>query len=316
MAGPADRARELAASWARRPSRGVSASLRIFYGQKARSLPLPLRAELCVALGEAAELEGRFEVARYLYASAVSAADPQADERLYARAAARSLLNASRIGERAVLLQVARVVEGMPARRTTPRLACLGALARGLEKLLEGKLAPARRAFEAAMGASWESRDADAEAIAQHLLAHAWNRLGRVALAREHAEAAAAAASRSGSWLLERRLALEALMYRLMARPTQEALAGSRRILEEVRRLGFPRLESFAWARLARGLLPDGVATAAFLDRSEELLPEGHPDRAFVQSLREAAARRQGKGRNREDGVDRELALLVKLARS
>ena len=127
MTGPIDRAGELAASWARRPSRGISASLRIFYGQKALALPLLVRAELCVALGEAAELEGRFEYARYLYASAVSAADPERDERLYARAAVRSLLNASRIGDRSVLTQVARVVEGMPAGRLTPRLACLGA---------------------------------------------------------------------------------------------------------------------------------------------------------------------------------------------
>ena len=316
MAGPIDRACELAASWARRPSRGVSASLRIFYGQKALSLPLLVRAELCVALGEAAELEGRFEYARYLYASAVSAADPVRDERLYARAAVRSLLNASRIGDRSVLTQVARVVEGMPGRRVTARLACLGAVARGLEKLLEGKLQPARRAFEAAMGAAWESRDSDAEAVSQHLLGHVWSRLGRMALAREHAEAAERAAAKSGSWLLDRRFALEALMFRLMARPTADALAGARRIVDEVRRLGFPRLESLAWARLARGLLCDGARAEAFLDRSEELLPEGHPDRAFVQSLRAAASRRRGMRGEGDGGVDRELALLVKLARS
>jgi tetratricopeptide (TPR) repeat protein len=316
MAGPINRAGELAAAWAKRPSRGISASLRIFYGQKALALPLLVRAELCVALGEAAELEGRFEYARYLYASAVSAADPERDERLYARAAVRSLLNASRIGDRSVLTQVAKVVEGMPAARVTPRLACLGAVARGLEKLLQGKLAPARRSFEAAMGAAWESRDADGEAIAQHLLAHAWSRLGRVALAREHAEAAERAASKAGSWLLQRRLELEALMFRLRAGPTPEALSHARRIVDEVRRLGFPRLESLAWAKLARGLVSEDLHAEAFIDRSEELLPEGHPDRAFVQSLRAAVSKRQGRGARGNGGIDKEMAQLVKLARS
>ena len=39
------------------------------------------------------------------------------------------------------------------------------------------------------MGASWESQDAEGEALAQHLLAQAWARLGKVARAREHADA-------------------------------------------------------------------------------------------------------------------------------
>jgi hypothetical protein len=316
MARPISRACELATAWARRPTRGVSASLRIFYGQKALALPLLVRAELCVALGEAAELEGRFEYARYLYASAVSAADPQRDERLFARAALRSILNASRLGDRSVLARVARLVGGIPERRMTPRLAGLGATARGLDELVRGRLTPARRAFEAAMGAAWESRDSDAEAVAQHLLAQVWSRLGRLALAREHAEAAERAGKKSGSWLLERRLALEAVMYRLMASPSSEALGRAREILDEVRRLGFPRLESLAWAKLAHGLLADGARAEAFLDRSEELLPEGHPDRAFVQSLRTAAARRRGGKRGAPGDLDRELARLVKLARS
>jgi hypothetical protein len=316
MAALLDRARDLVAAWSQRPTRGAAAAIRIFYGQKALALPLPVRAELCLALGEAAELEGRFEYARYLYASAVSAADPERDERLYARAAVRSLLNASRIGDRSVLVRVAKVVEGLPDERLTPRLACLGAVARGLDKLLAGKLVLARRAFEAAMGAAWESRDADGEALAQHLLAQAWSRLGRLALAREHAESAERAALKSGSWLLARRLQLEAITYRLMARPTAPALAAARRILDEVRRLGFPRLESLAWSKLARGLLSDGAPASAFLDRSEELLPEGHPDRAFVQSLRTAVAKREGRSTSNRRDVDRELALLVKLARS
>ena len=70
------RARELADSWGKRPSRGVASSIRIFYGQKARELPLPARSALCIALGEAAELQGHFENARWLYASAVAAATP------------------------------------------------------------------------------------------------------------------------------------------------------------------------------------------------------------------------------------------------
>jgi tetratricopeptide (TPR) repeat protein len=307
------RAAELAAAWGRRPSRGVAASIRIFYGQRARELPLHARAALCVALGEAAELQGRFESARWLYAAAVAAADPSKDERLYARSAVRALLNASRLGDRSLLTAVAKVVEVLPERKTTARLAGLGATARGLERYLKEDWDAARRAFEAAMGASWESQDAENEALAQHLLAQAWARLGKVARAREHADAGLAAAKRSGSWLLERRLALEALMFRLLANPTPEALGEARSIVREVRSLGFPRLESLAWAKLARGILSDGAHVEAFLAKAEELLPVGHPDRAFVKTLRAAAAKRSGKG---ADGrLTRELDALAALAK-
>ena len=313
MAKLLTRARELADSWGKRPSRGVASTIRIFYGQKARELPLPARSALCVALGEAAELQGQFESARWLYVSAVAAADPGEDERLYARAAARSLLNASRMGDRATLSGVAKVVEKLPGGKVTSRLAGLGALARGLERFLKEDWTGARRAFEAAMGAAWESEDAEAEALAQHLLAQAWARLGRVARAKEHAEAALAAARRSGSWLLERRLALEALMFRLLARPTADALGELRGIVAEVRRLGFPRLESLAWAKLARGILAESAHANAFLTKAEELLPDGHPDRGFVRTLRAAASKRAG--RTGDDHLDRELEALAGLAR-
>jgi tetratricopeptide (TPR) repeat protein len=313
MAKLLTRARELADSWGKRPSRGVASSIRIFYGQKARELPLPARSALCVALGEAAELQGHFESARWLYASAVAAADPSEDERLYARAAARSLLNASRMGDRATLLGVAKVVEKLPDSKVTARLAGLGSLARGLERFLKEDWTGARRAFEAAMGAAWESEDAEAEALAQHLLAQAWARLGRVARAKEHAEAALGAARRAGSWLLERRLALEALMFRLLARPTADVLGELRGIVGEVRRLGFPRLESLAWAKLARGILAESGHAAAFLTKAEELLPDGHPDRGFVKTLRAAVSKRAG--RTGDERLDRELEALAGLAR-
>jgi hypothetical protein len=294
----------------------VAASIRIFYGQRARELGLPARAALCVALGEAAELQGRFESARWLYAAAVAAADPSKDERLYARTAVRALLNASRLGDRSLLSAVAKVVESLPERRSTARLAGLGATARGLERLMKEDWDGARRAFEAAMGASWESQDAEGEALAQHLLAQAWARLGRIARAREHAEAGLAAAKRSASWLLERRLALEAVMFRLLARPSPEALAEARSIVREVRSLGFPRLESLAWAKLARGILSDGAHAEAFLARAEELLPVGHPDRAFVDGLRAVASKRSGRPAKGGDGpLARELDELAALAR-
>ncbi len=313
MAKLVQRARELADSWGKRPSRGVASSVRIFYGQHARELPLPARAALCIALGEAAELQGHFENARWLYASAVAAADPSEDERLYARAAARALLNASRLGDRSVLAGVAQVVEGLPAKKITARLAGLGALARGLERYLKEDWTGARRAFEAAMGAAWESQDVEAEALAQHLLAQAWARLGKVARAKEHAEAALAAGRRASSWLLERRLALEALMFRLLARPTADALGQVRGIVAEVRRLGFPRLESLAWAKLARGILSETSHASAFLAKAEDLLPDGHPDRGFVRTLRAAVTKRAGL--TGDTGLDRELAALAGLAR-
>src|SRR5438552_17960635 len=121
------RANELVAAWQRKPSRSAAAALRAFYGKHARELPLPRRAEICIALGEASELEGYFEIARYLFASAVSAADPQKDERMYSRAAHRALLNASVLRDIEVLMEVAGVVEGLKTGEQTPRLAGLGA---------------------------------------------------------------------------------------------------------------------------------------------------------------------------------------------
>ena len=314
MAKLIDRARELESAWARRPSRGVAATIRIFYGQKARELPLDVRAGLCLALGEAAELQGRFDSARWLFAVGVAAADPSRDERLYARAAVRALLNASRLGDRSVLLSVAKVVESLPEKKVTARLAALGATARGLERLMKEEWVGARRAFEAAMGAAWESQDPEAEAIAQHLLAQAWARLGKMARAREHAEAAYAASTKAGSWLLERRLGLEVLMFRLLASPTAEALGRARGILAEVRSLGFPRLESLAWAKLARGILSE-TAADAFLAKAEDLLPDGHPDRGFVKALRTAASKRAGKTARMDAALARELDALTGLAR-
>lgn len=316
MANPEARARSLVASWQTRPSQRAAVALRGFYGKHARELPLPLRAEICIALGEASELEGYFEIARYLYASAVAAADPQKDERMYARAAHRALLNASLIRDLGVLGEVAQVVESLKSGEQTPRLAAVGAVARGLERFLREDWTAARRAFEAAMGLSWESHDTDGEALAHHLLAQTWNRLGRLALAKEHVEAARAAATKAGSWLLERRLALEAIMYRLLAKVTPETLAEARKIMGQVRKLGFPRLESMAWSKLARGVMPDRRTAEAFLSRSERLLPEGHPDRAHVRALRSALGRGATNGVSHDKRLLRELAALARLARS
>src|ERR1043166_9202050 len=82
MARPDARATDLVAAWQKRSTRPAAAALRAFYAKHARELPLAQRAEICIALGEASELEGYFEIARYLFASAVSAADPQTDERM------------------------------------------------------------------------------------------------------------------------------------------------------------------------------------------------------------------------------------------
>jgi tetratricopeptide (TPR) repeat protein len=315
MGGPSDRARKLAESWARRPSRAAALAIRNFYARSARTLPLPARSELCLALGEAAELEGRFESARYLYSSAVSAIDPRKDERAYARAAVRALLNASRLGDRGVLTGVAEIVERLPGKELTPRLAAIGAVARGLERLLKEDWTGARRAFEAAMSAAWESHDADAEALAHHLLAQAWTRLGRVARAKEHVEAALSAAGRAGSGLLERRLLLESIMFGLLARVTPEGLARARRAVEETRALGFPRLEAMAWSKLARGIIADRAYAETFLARSEDLLPAGHPDRVFVDALRTALLRQSADGAKSDAGLRRELEALARLAR-
>ncbi len=316
MAGAVDRARKLAASWAKRPTRAAAEAMRKFYGPNARALPLADRAEICLALAEAAELEGRFESARYLYASAVSAIDPRKDERAYARAALRSLLNASRLGDRPVLAGVAGIVERLPAKEMTPRLAAIGSVARGLERLLKDDRTGARRAFEAAMGAAWESHDADAEALAHHLLAQAWTRLGRVARAKEHVEAARVAAGKAGSGLLERRLLLESIMFGLLARVTPEALARARKAVEEIRALGFPRLEAMAWSKLARGIIADRTYAETFLARSEDLLPADHPDRLFVQALRSALSRQARDGARGDARLRRELDQLAKLARA
>ena len=315
MADSADRAGKLVAAWDRRPCGSAAVALRKFYGQHVSSLPLAMRARLCLALGEAAEAEDRFEIARYLYGSAVTAIDPRRDERTYARAALRSLLNASRGGDRSTLSGVARLVDHLPPREATPRLLLIGSFARGLDKFLRGDWDAARRAFEAAMGAAWESGEADGEALAHHLLAQTWGRLGRVARVAEHVAAARSAAARAGSWLLERRIEIEEIALSLMARPAAEALAGARKFLTEVRRRGFRRLESLGWAKLARCLASDGAAARAFLARSEELLPEGHPDRAFVRSLRSALAKGPS-GELRSDRLlARELEALERLAR-
>lgn len=329
MSGTIGRARALAAAWGRRPSRARAAALRKFYSARARELPLAVRGELCLALGEAEELEGRFEAARHLYALAVGAADPVRDEPFYTRAAARALLNASRLRDLAALSGVARVVETLGRGEETPRLLGLGAMARGLERLLEGDWTAARRAFEAAMGAAWESGDADAETLAHHLLAQAWVRLGRLARAREHVEAAQRAAARSGSWLLSRRMALEAVALNLRAGPTAAALAEARRLVAELRRTGFPRLESLAWHKIVRGMGPGRPQVEPLLARSEGLLPEGHPDRAFLAALRETPRlrrvipRRDRAGIAAADGeeagadpeVARQLRALVRMAR-
>lgn len=315
MAAPAARAQKLLSAWNRRPSHSGARALRAFYERQAARLPLRVRADLCVALGEAAELDEDFEGARYLYASALSAIDPARDERLYARAASRSLLNASRLGDRKALAEVAQVVESVPARRLTPRLVGIGALARGLEALVRKDWTRARRAFEAAMGAAWESNDADAEALAHHLLAQAWGRLGKLARAGEHVEAACRAARRSGSWLLERRFALEQVMVRLAAGMTPERLAEAREFLEEARRRGFSRLESLAWSKLARWVLPERAYAKAFLARSEKLLPPGHPDRGFLSALRSGLAAAAADGARPGRELRRELDRLAKMAK-
>jgi hypothetical protein len=314
MASASTKAKALHVKWSRKPGAALAVSLRQFYGKHARKLPLKIRAELCLALGEAAELEGRFDHARWLYASAVGAVDPHVDERLYARAALRSLLNASRLGDGSVLAGIAAILDKTAASGQTPRLYFLGSFARGLERFLHEDYDVARRAFEAAMGASWETADPEAEALAHHLLAQTWSRLGKLARAREHVEAARAAARNAGSWILDKRLALEATKYRLRAGMAPQALAEARRLALEIRRIGFPRFESLAWTKIAQGILVDRVSAQALLSRSEGLLPEGHPDRASIHALKALLGRKPGNGK-----VDRtiaeELDALVSLAR-
>jgi hypothetical protein len=314
MATSNTQAKALHTRWSRKPSAALAVTLRQFYGRHARKLPLKLRSELCLALGEAAELEGRFDHARWLYASAVGAVDPHVDERLYARAALRSLLNASRLGDGSVLTGIASLLEKNAAGGQTPRLFFLGSFARGLERFLREDYDAARRAFEAAMGASWETADPESEALAHHLLAQTWSRLGKMARAREHVDAARAAAKKSGSWILERRLALEATKYRLRAGMAPEALAEARRLALEIRRIGFPRFESLAWTKIAQGILVDRVSAQALLSKSEGLLPEGHPDRVSVHALRMLAKHKPGNGRI-DRSIAEELQALVSLAR-
>jgi tetratricopeptide (TPR) repeat protein len=314
MATALAQAKKLDQAWARKPGAALAVTLRQFYGKHARKLPLKMRAELCLALGEAAELEGRFDHARWLYASAVGAVDAHTDERLYARAVLRSLLNASRLGDGTVLSGVAALLEKTAAGQQTPRLVFLGSFARGLDRFLVEDYDAARRAFEAAMGASWETGDSDSEALAHHLLAQTWSRLGKLARAREHVEAARAAARKANSWILDRRLALEASKYRLRAGMAPEALAEARHLAAEIRRLGFPRFESFAWTKIAQGILLDRVSAQALLTRSEGLLPEGHPDRSSVLALKALLGRRTANGRM-DRSVAEELQALVALAR-
>jgi hypothetical protein len=307
-------AKTLHTKWARKPGAALAVSLRQFYGKNARKLPLRLRAELCLALGEAAELEGRFDHARWLFASAVGAVDPHDDERLYARAALRSLMNASRLGDGSILEGIAAILEKNSEGGQTPRLYFLGCFARGLERFLKEDYDAARRAFEAAMGASWETGDPESEALAHHLLGQTWSRLGKLARAREHVEAARAAAKKADSWILDRRLALEATKYRLRAGMAPQALAEARKLAIEIRRIGFPRFESLAWTKIAQGILVDRVSAQALLSRSEGLLPEGHPDRASINALKTLLGKKPGNGK-----VDRtiaeELEALVSLAR-
>ena len=307
-------AKALHTKWSRKPGAALAVSLRQFYGKHARKLPLKLRAELCLALGEAAELEGRFDHARWMFASAVGAVDPHEDERLYARAALRSLLNASRLGDGSVLASIAAILEKNSADGQTPRLFFLGTFARGLERFLHEDYDSARRAFEAAMGASWETSDPECEALAHHLLGQTWSRLGKLARAREHVEAARAAAKKADSWILERRLALEATKYRLRAGMAPQALAEARKLAIEIRRIGFPRFESLAWTKIAQGILVDRVSAQALLTRSEGLLPEGHPDRASINALKALLGRKPGNGKI-DRTIAEELEALVSLAR-
>ena len=314
MGTPATQAKTLLSRWARKPNAALAVQIRQFYTKSARRLPLRARAELCLVLGEAAELEGRVDHAKWLYASAVGGVNAQSDERLYARAVLRSLLNASRLGDGGLLQRVAALMEKTPRDHQTPRLAFLGAFARGLERFLREDYDAARRSFEAAMGASWECADAEAEALAHHLLGQTWNRLHKLARAREHVEAARAAAKKAGSWILERRLALEAVRYRLRAGMAPEALAEARSLAAEIRRLGFPRFESLAWTKIAQGILVDRVSAQVLLDRSEGLLPEGHPDRRSVLALKALVEKKPGNGRV-DRTVAEELQALVALAR-
>jgi tetratricopeptide (TPR) repeat protein len=259
MPGPVTRARKLISDWTRRPTAALAESIREFHGRHVLDVPLALRSQLCVAMGEAAEAEERFEEAQALYASAVAAADPGSDERTYAGAALRVLLNAERRGDRTVPAGVAKLLAGTAS---TPRLTCLEAAARGLAAADAVK---SRRAFEAAMGAAWESGDADAEALAHYLLSRVWLRLGKVARAAEHAGAARDAARRSKSTLLERRMAIEDIAFRLAAGPSAGAVAEARALVTDLRRRGFAALEALAWSKVSGAVKVNGRAKDAGL---------------------------------------------------
>jgi hypothetical protein len=86
-------------------------------------------------------------------------------------------------------------------------------------------------------------------------------------------------------------MALEAVALNLRAGPMAAALAEARRLVAELRRTGFPRLESLAWHKIVRGMGPGRPQAEPLLARSEGLLPEGHPDRAFLAALREMGLR-------------------------
>jgi tetratricopeptide (TPR) repeat protein len=307
-------AKSLLAAWARKPSVATAAKLRKLYAKERKSLPLKLRAEMCLALGEAAELEGLVDKARILFASAVDSVNPTVDERLYARAVLHSLLNASRLGDDRALLGVAALTEKSAADTQTPRTAFLGAFARGLERFLREDYDAARRAFESAMGLSWETADPELEALAHHLLAQTWSRLNRLARAREHADAARVASRKAGSWILDRRIALEAMKYKLRAGMAPQSIKEARALALEIRGVGFPRFESLAWTKIAQGILVDRVAAQALVTKSEGLLPEGHPDRRSMLTLLTMVEGAAANG-STEKAVAKELKSLLALAR-
>jgi hypothetical protein len=83
----------------------------------------------------------------------------------------------------------------------------------------------------------------------------------------------------------------------------------------ELQKLGFPRLESMAWSKLARGVMTVRRTAEACLARSEGLLPAGHPDRDHVKSLRAALGKGGSNGGPSDRRLSRELDALARLAR-
>jgi len=159
-----------------------------------------------------------------------------------------------------------------------------------------------------------ESADAEAEAVAHHLLAQTWNRLDKLARAREHVDAARAAAKKAGSWILERRLALEASKYRLRAGMAPEALAEARALAAEIRKLGFPRFESLAWTKIAQGILVDRVSAQVLLKALGGPAPRGAPGPQLGHGPQGAGGRKPRNGKL-DRTVAEELQALVALAR-